>query len=155
LLTTRPDFANNPPKRYTQTQMLEFVTDILDEAQWPSVLNAVVAVLKRREVQSVRVNYGYVFERDVAGQRSPDECVVAISDLGALIERGLREGTIEWNGHSDFRFAPVEIPLQLMLCNDADLHLYSADRTLLLDLSRAFSGCGVKVYECGKLVETG
>jgi hypothetical protein len=95
-----------------------------------------------------------VFERDLAGYSSPDDCVVAISDLQTLIERGLREGTIQWNGGSDFRFAPVEIPLQLMLCNDADLHFSSPDRTLLLDLSRAFSGCGVKVYKSGKLVET-
>ena len=141
-------------EKISSSAMPEFVTDILYEEQWPNILNAVIDVLKQQGAQTVRVEFGFVFERDRAGQPSPDDCIVPISDLARVIERGLHEGTIEWNGSSDFRFAAVEIPLQFMLCNDADLHFSSLDRKLLIDLTRALSRCNVRVYDSGTIVDT-
>ena len=116
--------------------MQEFITEVFDESQWPSILNAIVHLLRDRGTTIVEVKYGFVFERDLRGQRSPEDRIVPLGDLQTLIKQSLLDGTIEWGGGSDFRFAPVGLPLQFILCNDSDLHFSSPDRSLLVAVSR-------------------
>ncbi|MGD0157612.1 MAG: hypothetical protein ABSB50_16060 [Terracidiphilus sp.] len=134
----------------------EFVTEVLDESSWPNILTTIVELLLERNVKSVIAEYGFVLKRDLRGEVTPEDCIVPLAELQALMERGFREGTIEWGHHSDFRFVPAGLPIRFMLCNDADLHFWSSDPDLLLDLTRRLSGCDVKVYNgaSGELIET-
>jgi len=142
-MSTRSDLESN---------RREFVTEILDELLWPRILSTVVGWLYDHGVKAVKVEVGFVIERDLRGEQPPENCVVALAEFQEFVERGLKEGTIEWGG-SDFRFAPIGLQLQLMLCNDSDLHFSSPDLSLLLDLSRCLLACSVQVYDSGKLVE--
>jgi len=130
----------------------EFVTDILDDSQQADVLGTIVRFLASKGVESVRAAFGFVFERDLRGENQGQDAVVALAELQQFIQQGLTEGTIEWSGTSDFRLFPVGLDLDLMLCNDSDLHFYSTNPALLMELSRMISDLGVKVYESGKLV---
>lgn len=132
----------------------EFLTEVLDEASWPSVLTTIVEFLRERDVDNVMAEFGFVLSRDLRGEKTPDNCVIALNQLQTHMEQGFRDGTIEWGGSSDFQFAPLGLRMAFMLCNDEDLHFRSPEMDLLLDLGRRLSRCGVKVYHSGKLVET-
>ncbi len=132
----------------------EFVTNVLDESSWASVLATIVGLLSERSVKSVTAEFGFVIARDLRGEKTPENCTVPLNRLEHLMEQGFRDGTIEWGGGSDFHFTPVGMPMQFMLCNDADLHFSSADLGLLLNLSHRLSMHGVRVYDSGNLVET-
>jgi hypothetical protein len=134
------------PERLTpETTSREFATDVLDESSWPSVLTTIVGFLSERNVKSVTAEFGFVLARDLRGEKTPENCIVQLGRLEALMEEGFRDGTIEWGGGSDFYFTPVGVPMQFMLCNDADLHFSSADLSLLLKLSQQLSRRGVRV----------
>lgn len=137
-----------------ETTSREFVTDVLDESSWADVLTTILGFLSERSVKSIMAEFGFVLARDLRGEKTPDNCIVPLDRLEALMEEGFRDGTIEWGGSSDFHFTPVGVPMQFMLCNDADLHFSSADLSLLLKLSQQLSRHGVKVYDSGNLVET-
>lgn len=130
----------------------EFVTEILDESQWPNVLQSIITVLRKNSVKTVKAEFGFVLERDLRGEEQMKDAFVSLEALPSFIETGLDQGTIEWSGNSNFVFSPVGIDLRLMLCNDADLHFSSPDTALLTEISRALIGCGVKVYDSGELV---
>ena len=130
----------------------EWVTGILDESSWDKVLAAIIAFLRDRKVETVRVEFGFILERDLRGETVPQPSQVPVPELQAFIERGMREGTIVW-GEGDFQFSPVGLPMDLMLCNDADFHFSSPDSTLLLDLAHRLMDCGVEIYKSGELVE--
>lgn len=130
----------------------EFVTEVLDEPSSAKVLAAIVAFLRDRGCETVTAEYGFRLERDQRGESPPENRTVPLRELEALIHSGLRDGTIDWGGDSDFFFAPLGLPVQFMLCNDGDLHFASPDRKLLLSLSRRISRSGVRVYESGDLV---
>lgn len=130
----------------------EFVTEILDDAQQRDVLDTIVRFLSCKGVESVRAEFGFVLERDLRGEQQGEDAVVPITEVQEFIERGLSEGTIEWSGGSDFRLWPSGLDLELMLCNDSDLHFVSSNPKLLMELSRLLSNHGVKVYDSGKLV---
>ena len=112
-----------------------------------------VGFLGERNVRSVTAEYGFVIARDLRGEKTPEICIVPLEGLETLMEEGFRDGIIEWGGSSDFRFTPVGVPMQFILCNDADLHFSSADLGLLLELSQRLSKRGVRVYDAGNLVE--
>ncbi len=131
----------------------ELVTEILSESQQASTLNAVVELLGKRGVTEVRAEYGFIPERDLRGEKVPEDCLVPLRELLALIHRGLRDGTIEWGGMSDFHLRPVGLPVTFTLCNDSDLHFSSTDRSLLLDMSRALSTLGIRVYDSGVVLD--
>ena len=130
----------------------EFVTEILNEAQRRDVLDPIVGFLSSKGVESVRAEFGFVLGRDLRGEQQGEDAVVPLSEVQQFVKRGLNEGTIEWSGTSDFRLLPVGLDLELMLCNDSDLHLISSNPALLMELSRQLSDHGVKVFDSGKLV---
>jgi len=130
----------------------EFTTEILDEANRRDILKLLVDFLFSKGVKEVRVEFGYVQRLELRGKPQGDNQVVLLSDLPSFIERGLEEGTIEWNGMSDFFFSPIGIDLRFMLCNDADLHFASTDSVLLMELGRLLASAGIKVYDSGNLI---
>ncbi len=125
----------------------ECVTSILDQATWGKALRSIVDFLSAKGVAEVRVEFGFVLDRDLAGKPQTPDSVVQLSELEPLIRKGLDEGTIEWNRSSDFRFHPLGLDLRLMLCNDADLHYASADRQLLAELSDKLREVGIRIND--------
>jgi len=140
------------PVSNTNPRTREFITEILDESQWPNTLQSVIAVLRKNRVETVKLEFGFVLARDLRGEEQMKDAFVSLDTLQSFIESGLEEGTIEWSGDSNFVFSPIGSDLRFMLCNDADLHFSSADMVLLAEISRALIACGVKVYDSGKLV---
>jgi hypothetical protein len=130
----------------------ELVTEILDKVLWWNTLKVIVQFLQAKKVEQVRVEFGFVLDRDLKGKPQARSQIVQLSDLESFIQRGLDEGTIEWAGGSDFLFHPQGAELAFMLCNDADLHLASADSSLLLELGHKISTSGIKVYDSGHLI---
>ncbi len=130
----------------------ELVTEILDKTLWWSTLKLIVQFLHAKKIERVRVEFGFVLDRDLKGKPQPHDQIVQLSDLESFIQRGLDEGTIEWAGGSDFLFHPLGSEVVFMLCNDADLHLASGDSSLLLDLGHKISSNGIKVYDSGHLI---
>ncbi len=126
----------------------ELVTEILEEEQFWSSLKVIVEFLRSKAVDKVRVELGYVLDRDNAGQAQPDDQIVELANLERVVESGMKEGTIEWRGMSDFLFyAAAE--LAFMLCNDGDIHIASSDSSLLMELGRTLRSSGIKVYDSG------
>jgi len=134
----------------TNPNAIEFVTEILDDADWWEVLNLVVEFLGTRGVEKVRVEFGFALDRHNAGKQQPPNQIVRLSDLKDFIRTGLREGTIEWRRSSDFVFCPLGMELSFMLCNDADLHFASTDSFLLAQLGRMIRTIGIKVFDSGR-----
>ncbi len=130
----------------------EFLTEILDEMQWWSMLSLVVGFLSSKQVDKVRIEFGFVLDRDIAGKLQAESQIVQLVDLEAVIKKGLNEGTIEWAGTSDFLFYPLDTDLVFMLCNDTDLHFASADSSLLMELAHIIRSNGIKVYDSGRLI---
>lgn len=133
----------------------EYVTEVLDEAKWPNVLQTITRLLRYKGVDVVNAEFGFVLQRELRGEKQMEDATVPLDSLPSFIQRGLDEGTIEWAENSNFTFSPIGMDLKFMLCNDADLHFYSGDTALLLEVSRALSSLGVKVFESGKPVLTG
>jgi hypothetical protein len=125
----------------------EFVTEVLEESGWRNALATIVHFLSEKGVEYVRVEFGFVVQRDLRGEAIPDDQTVALNKLESFVERGLEQGIIEWAGTSDFMFSAVGADANFMLCNDADLHVSSSDLTFLKELSGAVTASGVKVYE--------
>ena len=128
----------------------EVVTQILDEDLLWNAVGALTELLSLKGVKEVQVTFGFILERDLRGEAQPTDRIIELAGLKAFIEEGLREGTIEWNGQSDFVFEPNSIDLKVMLCNDADLHFASADTALLDELGRALKGAGIRMYSDGQ-----
>jgi len=136
---------NNPSAR-------EFVTEILDETLWWSTLKLVVEFLHAKAVEKVKVEFGFVLDRDIAGKQQGSNQVVELADLESFIRAGIAEGTIEREGSSDFLSYPAGSALTFMLCNDADLHFASTEPSLLAEVGRALRESGIKVYDDGHLI---
>ena len=122
------------------------------EASWWSSLDLIVQFLRAKNVDQVRVEFGFVLDRDLKGKPQAPSEIVQLSDLATFIRRGLDEGTIEWGKASDFCFYPLGTTLAFMLCNDADLHLASTDSSLLLELGHEIAASGIKVHDSGHLI---
>ena len=129
----------------------ELVTEVLDKVLWWNTLKVIVQFLYAKNVEQVRVEFGFVLDRDLEGKAQGQNQIVQLADLESFIQRGLDEGTIEWAAGSDFLFQPIGAEMAFMLCNDADLHLASADSSLLLELGHRISSTGIKVYDSGRL----
>ena len=130
----------------------ELVTEILDKVLWWNTLKVIVQFLHTKNVEQVRVEFGFVLERDLEGKPQAQNQIVQLSDLESFIQRGLDEGTIEWAGGSDFLFHALGAEVDFVLCNDADVHLASADSSLLFELGHKISSSGIKVYDSGRLI---
>src|SRR5258708_40057786 len=130
----------------------ELVTEILDKVLWWNTLKVIVQFLHAKSVEQVRVEFGFVLDRDLEGKPQGQNQIVQLSDLESFIQRGLDEGTIEWAAGSDFVFHALGAEVAFMLCNDADLHLASADSSLLLELANTISASGIKVYDSVQLI---
>ena len=143
-----------PEQLMPEAMKHELVTEVLDESSWTSVLTTIVEFLRERSVENVTVEFGFVLARNLRGEKTPENRMERLDELEALMERGFKDGTIEWGGGSDFHFTPVGFSIQFLLCNDADCHFSSSDLHLLLNLSQQLSRLGVKVYASGNLVET-
>ncbi len=134
----------------TNPNARELLTEILDKTGCWNTLRLIVEFLSSRRVDKVRIEFGFVLNRDLEGKPQPPSQIVPLGDLEAAIKKGFDEGTIEWAGSSDFLFDPVGADLAFMLCNDADLHFASADSSLLMELGQKIRSIGIKVYEDGK-----
>ena len=130
----------------------ELVTEILDERLWWNTLKLIVEFLRAKNVEKVRVEFGFVLDLDIGGKQQGRDQIVRLADLENLIRTGIDEGTIEWNRSSDFVFCPLGIELAFMLCNDADLHFASAEPSLLAEVGHTLRTSGIKVYDSGRLV---
>ena len=128
----------------------EFVTQILDDDLLWSAMDTVIRLLSLKGAKRVEVAFGFILDRDLRGETQPTDQTVELSELKAFMKEGLREGTIEWNGQSDFIFESNDIDLKVMLCNDADLHFASADTALLHELGRTLKEVGIKLYQEGQ-----
>jgi hypothetical protein len=129
------------------------VTEILDKPKWWNTLETMVTFLCAKNFVQARVEFGFVVDRDLRGLPQGSDQTVALINLASFIERGLAEGTIEWAKGSDFHFYPVGADLDVMLCNDADLHMTSADSALLTELGRKIVAIGIMVvYDSGSLL---
>jgi hypothetical protein len=136
----------------TNPSARELVTEILDKALWWDTLHVIVQFLVSKHVEQVRLEYGFVLDRDLDGKPQAQNQVVQLSDLESVIKSGLGEGTIEWAKLSDFQFHALGAEMAFMLCNDADLHLASSDYSLLLELGHKISSSGIKVYDSGQFI---
>jgi len=130
----------------------ELVTEILDKVVWWSTLKVIVQFLQVKNIEQVRVDFGFVLNRDLEGKSQAQNQIVQLRDLESFIQKGLDGGTIEWAGGSDFVFHAVGAEVAFMLCNDADLHIASTDSSLLLELGHKISSSGIKVYDSGQLI---
>ena len=130
----------------------ELVTEIIDITRWWGTLGLIVEFLQSRRVDTVRVEFGFVLDRDLAGQPQAQSQTVQLTDLVAVIKKGFDDGTIQWARTSDFLFHAVGADLAFMLCNDADVHFASSDLSLLMELGRTIRDSGVKVYDSGILL---
>jgi hypothetical protein len=110
-------------------------------------LKVIVQFLQAKNVEQVRVDFGFVLSRDLGGKPQAQSQIVQLSDLECFIQQGLYEGTIEWAGNSDFVFHPVGAEVAFMLCNDTDLHVASTDSSLLLEGGQKISASGIKEFE--------
>ena len=124
----------------------ELVTEVLDRTGQRNAIKVVVNFLRAKNIQQVRVEIGSVWGLDEKEKVDGSDQTIPLSDLDSFIEQGLNEGTIEWGRRSDSHLYPTGTDLDLMLCNDADLHMTSAEASLLLDLGRVISASGIKVY---------
>jgi len=136
----------------TNPDVHEPVTEIFDLPLWQKSLGLIVEFLRAKGVQEVRVEFGYVLDRDLAGKQQPSDRLVGLNDLERLIEAGLADGTIEWKRSSDFLFYPAGLELAFKLCNDADLHFASANSSLLMEFPHQLRRSGVRVYDSGRLI---
>jgi hypothetical protein len=130
----------------------ELVTEILDKGLWWNTLKVIVQFLYAKNVEEVRVEFGFVLERDLEGKPQGQNQIVQLSDLESFMQKALDEGTIEWAAGSDFLFHAVGADVAFMLCNDADLHFASANSLLLLELAHKIGSGGIKVYDSGQLI---
>jgi hypothetical protein len=130
----------------------ELLTEILDKTRWWSTLSLITGFLHSKRVERVRVEFGFVRDRDLEGKPQAQNQIVQLDDLEAVIKKGFDEGTIEWAKGSDFLFHPLGTDLAFMLCNDADLHFASADSSLLMELGHKIRSSGIKVYDSGRLI---
>ena len=111
----------------------------------------IVQFLYSKNVEQVRVEFGFVLERDLQGKPQAQDQIVQLSDLESFVTRSLDEGKIKW-GRSDCFFYPLGADVAFMLCNDADLHFASANSLLLLELAHKIGSSGIKVYDSGQLI---
>jgi len=127
----------------------ELLTEILDKTRWWSTLNLIMGFLHSKRVERVRIEFGFVLDRDLQGKPQAQDQIVQLNDLEAVVKKGFEEGTIEWAKGSDFRFQALGTDLAFMLCNDADLHFASADSSLLMELGRKIQSSGIEVTNSG------
>ena len=144
-------------KRQSDPNLRELYTGVLDRTGQRTAIKVVVNFLRGKKIQQVRVVIGRVWGRDEKVKRDEvkphgSDQAVPLSDLENFIEQGLNEGTIEWGQMSDSHLYPIGTDLDLMLCNDADLHMTSADASLLLDLGRVISASGINVHVSSKFL---
>jgi hypothetical protein len=130
----------------------ELVTGILDEELWWNTLKLVVEFLRAKAVEEVRVEFGFVLDRDLAGKEPGKNQTVRLADLEGYIRSGMEEGTIERNGSSDFLFYPRGAELAFLLCNDADFHFASSEPSVLAEMAKMLSASEVKVCDSGRPV---
>ncbi len=130
----------------------ELVTEILDETYWWKALKLVVEFLGSKAVENVRVEFGFVLERDIAGKDQGRDQTVRLDQLERFIRAGIADGTIERKGSSDFRFYPLGTEISFLLCNDADLHFASTQSSLIEETVDVLRAGGIKIYESGHLV---
>ncbi len=99
--------------------------------------------------RKLQLSNGFILERDLRGDTTPENCTVPLDELEALIRQGMRDGTIEWGGSSDFHFPAAGLPVEFVLCNDADIHFSSSDSGVLREPGERLSKNGIKVYDSG------
>jgi hypothetical protein len=128
---------------------IEFVSEVLDEPTFRNCLRVIAHFLRSRGVQRVQVDFGFSVERDLKGEPQLAARLVPLAELEGVVETGLDEGLIEWNGSSDVVFSAVGAEMRCMICNDADLHIASVDQALLQELASQLTTLGITIYADG------
>ncbi len=128
------------------------MTEVLDEGHWYGALKVIVDFLRSKNIETVRVEFGFVLDRDLEGKQHVGDQIVQLAELESFIKAGICEGTIERKGSSNFFFYPTGADLVFMLCNDADLHFASSEPSLLAEVGRTLRSTGIKVYDSGRLI---
>jgi hypothetical protein len=134
---------------------IEFVSEILDRRAFKKALQTIVEFLSSKGVQCVHIDFGFSLKRDLKGEPQLDSRLVPLAELEGVVETGLNDGEIEWNGSSDFLFSAVGAEMRCMLCSDADLHLASVDRALLMELAGLLRMFGIIIYDDGVPIQCG
>jgi hypothetical protein len=62
----------------------ELVTEILDKALWWSTLKVIVQFLHAKNVEQVRVEFGFALDCDLEGKPQAQDQIVQLSDFGIL-----------------------------------------------------------------------
>ena len=73
----------------------ELLTEILDKTRWWSTLDLIVGFLRSQRVDKVRIEFGFVFDRELEGKPQAQGQTVQLNDLEAVIKKGFDEETIE------------------------------------------------------------
>jgi hypothetical protein len=130
----------------------ELTTEVLDEILLWRALKVVSEFLRAKNVQMVRIEFGFVVSRDLAGKKQGRDQILQIAELEGFMKKAIEEGTIETMGTSDFLFYPLDSDLTFMLCNDGDLHFASTTPSLLAELVQSLRTSEIEVYDSGRLI---
>jgi hypothetical protein len=130
----------------------ELITEVLDEILLWRALKVVSEFLRAKNVQMVRIEFGFVVSRDLAGKKQGCDQILQIAELEGFMNKAIEEGTIETMGTSDFLFYPLDSDLTFMLCNDGDLHFASTTPSLLAELVQSLRTSEIEVYDSGRLI---
>ena len=66
----------------------ELLTEVLDKSRWWSTLSLIVEFLRAKQVERVRIEFGFVLDRDVEGKLQAESEIVQLVDLEAVIKKG-------------------------------------------------------------------
>lgn len=70
----------------------ELVTEILEDTVWWEALKLIVVFLGAKSVEKVRIEFGFVLDRDIAGKEQGCDQVIELADLERFIRAVLARG---------------------------------------------------------------
>jgi hypothetical protein len=59
----------------------ELLTEILDKTRWWNTLRLIVGFLRSKRVERVRIEFGFVLDRDLEGKPQAQDQIVRLDDL--------------------------------------------------------------------------
>lgn len=124
----------------------EMITGVLDEPQWWAVLRVFIEFLKSKTKLPIDIKYGFVIDRDVAGKEQGKDGTINVDSIESVVRDGLRDGTIERSGMSDFIISLQSPAFAIMLCNDADIHFAASDLEILNEAKDVVARTGSIVH---------
>jgi hypothetical protein len=71
------------------------VTEFLEKARWWSTLKVIVQFLHAKNVEQVRVEFGFLLGHDLEGKPPAQDQIVRLRELECFIKRSLDGGEID------------------------------------------------------------